>query len=312
MNDMNEERLQGLLGSLRHERMDRIADDKIRALLETAWTSRQEQRSFGFRFRRLAPVLATGVLMVGLGTATMSAPGESPLYGVRVAIEDTAIAFHTDPEDRAEYVLSLLDDRQSEAARLEAAGNAAAASKARAIEENTIRIARAMLPQAPELPAPAPAATSSAAPTPDLPSPTPAPTVAPTNPAATASARPSTPRPTTTPTKTPSPTATPTRTPTPTVAPAGSPILVTVTGFVKNTDLTPAMGVCVRLTTATPDCLVLTAPDGTYRVSISAKINQSVTVVLTRQDGPTLWKGTATAAVKSGTLQMSDVKLVRG
>ena len=92
MNDMNEERLQGLLGSLRHERMDRIADDKIRALLETAWTTRQEQRSFGFRFRRLAPVLATGVLMVGLGTATMSAPGESPLYGVRVAIEDAAIA----------------------------------------------------------------------------------------------------------------------------------------------------------------------------------------------------------------------------
>ena len=101
---MNDERLQGLLGSLRHERMDRIADDKIRALLETAWTTRQEQSSFGFRARRLVPILATGVLMVGLGTATMSAPGESPLYGARIAIEDAAIAFHTDPEDRAQYV----------------------------------------------------------------------------------------------------------------------------------------------------------------------------------------------------------------
>ena len=309
---MNDQKLESLLGALRHERMDRIADDKIRAKLETAWTTRQQQRSFGFRFRRLAPMLATGVLLVGLGTATMSAPGESPLYNVRVAIEDAAIAFHTDPEDRAEYVLSLLDDRQAEAARLEASGNAAAASKARAIQENTIRIARAMLPQAPELPAPAPAATSSATPTPDLPSPTPAPTVAQTNPAATASARPPTQRPTTAPTRTPTPTATPTRTPTPTVAPTGSPILVTVAGFVKNADLTPATGVCVRLTTATPDCLVLTAPDGSYRVSISAKVNQSVTVVLTRQDGPTLWKGTATATVRSGTLQMPDVKLVRG
>ena len=130
-------------------------------------------------------------------------------------------------------MLSLLDDRQAEAARLEAAGNAAAASKARAIEENTIRIARAMLPQAPELPAPAPAATSSAspAPTPQLPSPTPMPTVAPTNAPATASARPSTPRPTVTPTKTPTPTATPTRTPTPTLAPTGSPMLVTFNGL---------------------------------------------------------------------------------
>jgi hypothetical protein len=307
---MNDEKLQGLLGSLRHERMDRIADDKTRARLETAWTARQQQRSFGFRVRRLAPILATGVLLVGLGTATMSARGESPLYGVRVAIEDAAIAFHTDPEDRAEYVLSLLDDRQAEAARLEAAGNAAAASKARAIEENTIRIARAMLPQAPELPAPAPAASSSASPAPtaDPPSPTAAPTEAPTNSAATTTVHPTTAQPT--PTKTTTPTAT--RTPTPTLTPTGSPLLVRVTGLVKNADLTPAAGVCVRMTTATLDCLVLTASDGTYSFAMSGRVNQSVTVVLTRQDGTTLWKGLATATIKSGILQMPDVKLVKG
>ena len=308
---MNEEGLERLLRGLRHERMDRIADDKIRALLETAWTTRQEQRSFGFRFRRLAPILATGVLLVGLGTATMSAPGESPLYGLRVAIEDAAIALHTDPEDRAEYVLSLLDDRQAEAARLEATGNAAAASKARAIEENTIRIARGMLPQAPELPAPAPVATSSATPTPNEPSPTPAPTATPVPPAGTTSTTASTPRPTVAPTKTPSPPATPTKAPTPTATPTGSPMLVTVYGLVRNVDGTPGSGVCVRQTTATPDCLVLTAPDGTYRFSFSGRVNQVVTVVVTRQDGTILWKGTATVTVKGATVQMPDIKLAK-
>ena len=89
-------------------------------------------------------------------------------------------------------------------------------------------------------------------------------------------------------------------------------MLVTVYGLVKNFDATPGSGVCVRMTTATPDCLVVTAPDGAYRVSISAKVNQSVSIILTRQDGTTLWKGTATATVKSGALQMPDVKLVKG
>lgn len=306
---MNDQRLENLLGSLRHERMDRIADDRIRALLETAWTTRQEQRSFASRFRRLAPILATGVLLLGLGTATMSAPGESPLYGLRVAIEDASIALHTDPDDRASYVLSLLDDRQAEAARLEASGNAAAASNARAIEQRTIRIARAMMPQTPELPAPAPVATSSPAPTPNVPSPTPAPTATPAPPASTTGVTPSTLRPTVAPTATPTPIAT--KTPTPTVAPTGSPMLVTVYGLVKNFDATPGSGVCVRMTTATPDCLVLTGPDGTYRFSFSGKVNQTVTVVLTRQDATVLWKGTATVTVKGPTVQVPDIKLAR-
>ena len=42
---MTDDRLQGMLGSLRHERMDRIADDKIRARLETAWTARADGKA---------------------------------------------------------------------------------------------------------------------------------------------------------------------------------------------------------------------------------------------------------------------------
>jgi hypothetical protein len=306
---MNDQRLERLLGSLRHERMDRIADERIRARLETAWKTRQRQRSFPFRVRRLAPLLATGVLLIGLGTATLSAPGESALYGLRVAIEDAAIALHADPDDRASYVLSLLDDRQAEAARLEASGNAAAASKARAIEEHTIRIVRAMLPPTPELPAPAPVATSSPTPAPNVPSPTPAPTATPVPPASTTGMTPPTPRPTVAPTTTPTPTST--KTPTPTLAPTGSPMLVTVYGLVKNFDATPGSGVCVRMTTATPDCLVLTASDGTYRFSFSGRLNQTVTVVLTRQEGTVLWKGTATMTIKGPTVQVPDIKLAK-
>ena len=297
---MNEERLTGLLGSLRTERMDRIADDRIRAKLENAWTARQRRRSFSVRLRRLAPVLATLVLFAGLGAATLTARGESALYGVRIAIEDAAIALHTDPEDRAEYILALLDQRQAEAARLESTGNAAAASKARQIEEDTLRIARAMLPVAPEVqPVPAPAPTDSPTPVPSpTPSPTPTPTVAPT---ATATARPSTPR----------PTATLTRTPAPTPAPTGSPILVTASGLVRNWDATPASGVCVRLSTASTECLYTTKADGTYKVSMSGKIFQTITLYFTRQDGTVLWKGTATATIKTATVQMPDVKLAK-
>lgn len=317
---MNDERLQGLLGSLRHERMDRIADHEIRARLEAAWTTRQQQRSLGFRARRLAPILATGVLMVALGTATMSAPGESPLYGLRVALEDAAIALHIDPDDRAAYVLSLLDDRQAEAARLEAAGNAAAAGRARAIEQNTVRIARAMLPQTPELPAPAPAASDLPTPTPP-PSPSPTPTATPARtpaptaaPPAIATTRPATPRPTAAPTKTltPAPTATPVKTPTPTRTPTGSPLVVQANGYVKNPDATPASGVCVRLFSATASCTIVTGADGTYRVSFSGRVNQVITIYLTRQEGTIPWKGSATMTIKSATVQMPDVKLVKG
>ena len=94
-------------------------------------------------------------------------------------------------------------------------------------------------------------------------------------------------------------------------APTGSPFLVTIYGLVKTSDATPASGVCVRTTTATPDCYVLTAPDGTYRFSMPGRLNQTITVVLTRQDGAVLWKATATITIKGATVQVPDVKLAK-
>jgi hypothetical protein len=311
---MNDERLTAMLGTLRHERMDRIADDKIRARLENAWSARAERRSFSFHLRRWTPVLATLVLFVGLGTTTMNAAGDSPLYGMRIAIENASVAFHVDPAERNEFVMSLLDQRQAEAARLEAIGNAAAASRARQIEEDTLAMARAMLPQPRDVqPAPAPAPTNTPSPTPS-PAPTVAPTVAPTaaapvtptrTPTRTATPRP----PTATPTKTPTPTV---RTPTPPPTPTGSPFLALAQGTVKNNDGTPAGSVCIRLDNpSTPGCAMTTSADGTYKFGFSARVNESRTFYFTRQDGTTLWKAQVTVLVKNATVNVPAVKLAK-
>lgn len=307
---MNDERLTAMLGSLRHERMDRIADDKVRARLENAWSVRAEQRSLSFRFRRVAPVLGTLVLFVSMGATTMTAAGDSPLYGVRIAIENASVALHIDPEDRSEFLVSLLDQRQAEAARLEATGNAAAASRAREIERETLAWARAMLPEPPDVepaPLPAPTNTPSPSPTPTA-SPTVAPTVAPTS-GAGGSTRTPTPRPPTpTPTRSPSPTL---RTPTPPPTPTGTPMLVLARGTVKNSDGTPAASVCIRFDMATPGCLMTSSTDGTYKFSFSGRVNQSVTFYFTRQDGTILWKAYTTVLVKSATVDVPTVKLAK-
>jgi hypothetical protein len=298
---VNDDRLSGMLVTLRHERMDRIADDRIRTRLENAWTMRQQQRSLGFRLRRIAPIAATLVLFAGLGGATMNAAGDSPLYGIRVAVEDSAVALRSTPEDKAEYLLTLLDQRQSEAARLEQAGNSLAASRVRGIEQDTLRLVQSTLPTAPEveaaLPSPSPTPTAS---------PSPEPTAAPTpTPAITPTPRPATPVPTAARTATPTPR--PTATPVPTPAPTA--IAVTALGTVYNADLTPAANVCVRLTTVTTTCLTMTGPDGTYRVTSSAKVGQTIQLIFTRLDAAILWKGTASAVVRGPTVQMPDVKL---
>lgn len=305
---MNDERLTALLGSLRHERMDRIADDKIRARLENAWAARADRRSLGFTLRRFAPLLATLVLFIGLGMTTLNAAGDSPLYGFRIAIENASVAFHLDADERNEFVLQLLDQRQAEAARLEATGNAAAASRARAIEQDTLAMARALLPQAPDVqPAPLPAPTDSASPSPTV-APTPVPTVAPT--VAPTAPRTATPRPTTTPTRTPTPTATPVRTATPPPTPTGTPFLVVVKGIVKNADGTVAANVCVSLTTSTSGC-VMSRADGTYSFTVSSRINQTFTLYFMRMDGTTLYKAQTTFIVKGTTVDVPTVKLAK-
>jgi hypothetical protein len=310
---MNDERLTTMLGSLRHERMDRIADDKIRARLENAWSARADRRSLSFHLRRWTPALATLVLCLGLGATTMSAAGESPLYGMRVAIENASVALHVDRAERNAFIAGLLDQRQAEAARLEAMGNAAAASRAREIERDTL----AMLPQpADPRPAPLPAPTATSAPTPSpTPSPTIAPTVAPTAaptalPAATTT-RTATPRPTSiaTPTRTPTPTV---RTPTPAPTPTGAPFLALAQGSVKNNDGTPAGSVCIRLDNpSTAGCVMTTSTDGTYKFSFSARVNESRTFYFTRQDGTILWKAQITVLVKNATVNVPAVKLAK-
>ena len=308
---MNDEKLTGLLGSLRVERMDRIADDKIRARLENAWTAREETRSWSSRLRGFAPILATVALFIGLGTATLSASGDSVLYGARVAIEDAAVALHADPEDRSEYLLSLLDARQAEAARLESTGNALAASRVREVEKNTLRELQALLPQAPDdngaAVLPAPTESPTPAPATPVPTATPSPTPAPPSatPVPTATPRP----PTATPARTPTPTPTPVRTATPPPAPTGTPIPVLASGTVKNADGTKAAGVCVIVTTSASTCATTTAADGTYRVTVSGRINQTLTLYFTRQDGTILWKGTASATIKGTTVTMPTVTL---
>ncbi len=300
---MNDDRMVSLLASLRSERMDRIADDKIRKRLENAWTVRQQRSSWGWRLRRPALALATTALAVGLVATTLGAGGESPLYSFRITIENLAIPFHTDPEDRAEYLVWLFEERQAEAARLEATGNALAAGRVRAVEQETLRMVRAELPVAPDSQEPPPTPSPEAAPTPS-PSPTPTPTIAPS-----ASPRPATP----VPSRTPSPTTvtrpSPTLTPRPVVSP--SPIAVTVTGTVKNPDGTLTNEVCIEFSTAGP-CLyaTYTAP-GTFRTTLSAKIGQSLTLYFIKKDatGTIIGKLAVTKTVTGSTLDLGIVQL---
>ncbi len=292
---MNDERLLGMLGSLRYERLDRVSDDRIRRRLEEEWALREHRRS---PLLRLAPIVATLVLLAGIGFAALRAPGDSVLYGVRVRVEDAAALLYSDPQERAQYLLSLLDERQAEAARLEASGNALAAARVRAAEDATLQTIRGLLPEAPEV---VPDVSPSPSPT-DTPTPSPSPT-----PTATASPTP-TPRPTLTRTPTPRP-----ATPAPTVAATplatGTPMPVALSGRVKNPDLTLASGVCVRLDPTSPVCLAVTDTSGTYTVAATARLYQTVTLYFTRQDPTALLKAYVSTTVKGAVVQMPDAKL---
>ena len=297
---MNDDRLVGMLSALRTERMERTADQKLRARLENAWTVRETQSGLGWRLRRLVLVVATAALVFGSIATTLSAPGDSALYTLRVTIEDLAITLHRDPEDRAEYLVSLLEQRTAEAARLEATGNALAASHVRDIERDTLRMVQQNLPVAPEVVEPVPTESSS-------PSPTPAATESPTptpSPAPTATQRPATPRPTT---ASPAATIKPTATPTPKPTTAATPQAVSIAGAIKNPDGTYATNVCVQISPNT-SCSVVTT-SGSFRVTFSAKIGQSVTLNFLRSDGIKTYKATITKTVTSTYIDVGIVVL---
>lgn len=294
---MNDDRLVGMLSALRTERMERTADQKLRARLENAWTVRETQSGLGWRLRRPVLVIATAALVFGSIATTLSAPGDSALYTLRVTIEDLAIPLHRDPEDRAEYLVSLLEQRTAEAARLEATGNALAASHVRDIERDTLRMVQQNLPVAPEIVEPAPTGSPSA-------SPTPAPTESPTptpSPAPTATQRPATPRPTAPPVTTTKP---PTATPKPTTA--ATPQAVSIAGGIKNPDGSYATNVCISLSQGS-SCLAVTGP--TFKVTFSAKIGQSVTLYFLRSDGTKTYKATLTKTISSTYVDVGIVVL---
>ena len=301
---MKDDRLVGMLAALRTERMERHADQKLRARLENAWTARESQSGLAWRFRRPVIALATAALLVTFVTTTLSASGDSALYGLRVTIEDLATVLHVDPADRAEYLLSLLEQRTTEAARLEATGNALAAGRVRDIERATLRMIQGEQPPAPAAveiaPTPSPTATPTIAPTD---TPTTSPTASPTPPVPTATQRPATPPPTTAPpASTTTRTATPTPRPTSTVAAQ----LVTFTGIIKNPDGTYATNVCISLGMG-GSCLDVTGPS--FSVSFSAKIGESKTLYFLRSDGVKTYKATLTKTVSSTYVDVGIVLL---
>ncbi len=297
---MNDDRLVGMLSALRTERMERTADQKLRARLETAWSTRESQTGLAWRIRRPLLVIATAALVLGSAATTLSAPGDSPLYSLRVTIENAAVRFHTDPEDRAQYLLSLLEQRTAEAARLEATGNALAAGKAREIERATLAMVQTNLPGDPNAVEPAPTESPSPSPTP---SPTESPSPSPTpSPAPTATQPAATPRPTTAATATPKP-----ATPTPKPTTAATPQAVTFTGAIKNPDGTAATNVCVSLSLG-GSCLQVTS-SLTFKVTFSAKIGQSVTLYFLRSDGIRTYKQTLTKTVSSTYVEVGTVTL---
>ena len=304
---MNDDRLVGMLSALRTERMERTADQKLRTLLENAWTVRESRGGLASRMRRPVLVIATAALVFGSAATTISAPGDSPLYSLRVTIEDLGVRFYADPEDRAAYLVSLLEQRTAEAARLEATGNALAAGKVREIERATLAMVNANLPVTPEVvqPAPTQSPTPSPSPTPE-PTPSPSPTPEPTPSPVPATQRPATPRPTAVPTATPKPV---TPTPKPTVKPTTAPTaqLVTLTGTIKNPDGTHATNVCVSLSLG-GSCLQVTQ-SSTFKVTFSAKIGQTVTLYFLRSDGIKTYKATLTKTVSSTYVEVGTVTL---
>src|SRR5688572_4760397 len=300
---MNDDRLVAMLASLRTERMERTADQKLRTRLENAWTARESRGGLAWRMRRPVLVLATVALVLGSAATTISAPGDSPLYSLRVTIEDLGVRFYADPAERAEYLLALLEERTAEAARLEATGNALAAGKVREIERATLALVQANMPVTPEVVQPAPTESPTPSPSP-TPEPTPSPTVEPTPSPVPATQRPATIRPA--PTATPKP-ATPTPKPTvkPTTAPTAQP--VTMTGTIKNPDGTPASNVCVSLSMG-GSCMTVTS-SSTFKVTFSYKVGQSVTLYFLRSDGIKTYKATLTKTVSSTYIEVGTVTL---
>jgi hypothetical protein len=279
---MMQDSLARALGTLKGARMDDVAADDVRKRLEQAWAERATSKRARFAIPGFARALAVAALVVFVAFSTMRAAADNPLYGARVAIEDSLVAFQSDPVG---YLSQLYEERLEEAARFEATGNALAASRARSAQSEALRLLNQITPapsETPEpsastsitLPSPSPTPEASAAAT-ESPTPTPTasprPTIArtPTPKPASPTPKPATPTPKTTTTK-PSPTPTPT------------PMTVHAYGYVLYADGSPVDGACVS--TSLDGMCVAGSIKGRIDLQFTAKKGQSITLYVRNYD----------------------------
>ena len=279
---MMQDSLARALGTLKGARMDDVAADEVRKRLEQAWAERATRRRPRFVVPGFARVFAVAALVVLVAFSTMRVAADNPLYGARVAVEDSLVAFQSDPVG---YLSQLYTERLEEAARFESTGNALAASRARSAQSEALRLLNQISPEPSESPEPS-ASTVITLPSPSpTPEATPVPTESPT-PTRTASPRPTTaPTPTAkpaTPTpKPPTPTPKPV-TPKPTVTPTPTPMLVHATGDVLWADGSRVDGGCVS--TSLDGLCVAGTINGKIDMQFTAKKGQSITLYVRNYD----------------------------
>ena len=276
---MNEDTLGRALGAFRTTRMSEAASDRVREELQNAWRDRasRQTRRRGFVVPGFARAFAIAALVFVVGLGILRAGADSPLYGARIALEDGLVGLQADPVG---YLGELYQERLEEAARLEATGNALAASRARDAQEDALRLLNKIDPLAqeePPQPSPSTAITlPSPSPTPEptvepTPAPTPTPTLAPTP-------RPATPRPATAPPTVTDKPATPKPTPTPTP----TQFAVHVTGTLTYADSTAVNDACVSLTL--DGACMGTQVNGRFEFWIVAKKYDTITVYVKKVD----------------------------
>jgi outer membrane biosynthesis protein TonB len=283
---MMQDSLARALGTLKGTRMDDVAAGDIRKRLDQAWGKRATRRHSGFAVPGFARAFAVAALMVVVAFSTMRASADSPLYGARVAVEESLVAFQSDP---VAYLSQLYEERLEEAARFEATGNALAASRARDAQREALRLLNQLSPQPEESPQPS-ASTAISVPTPSptpemsavaTVAPTPEPTATPLPPVVrTATPKPATPKP---PTPTPKPvTPKPTVTAKPSATPAPTPMTVHATGDVLYADGTRVNGACVSM--SLDGLCVAGTINGKIDMHLTAKRGQSLSVYVRNYD----------------------------
>ncbi|TMC46012.1 MAG: hypothetical protein E6J23_03700 [Chloroflexi bacterium] len=269
------------LGGLKGARMDDVAADAIGQRLQVAWTERAARRRPRFAIPRFAPALAVAALVILVAFSTMRATADSALYGARVAVEDSLVAFQSDPVG---YLSQLYTERLEEAARFEASGNALAASRARSAQGQALRLLTQISPEPAQSPEPS-ASTAISVPSPSATpdttaSPTESPTPAPTPTPRPTTGRTATPKPATpSPTPTPKPTTTTTK---PSITPTPTPMDVHAYGYVLYADGSPVDGACVS--TSLDGLCVAGSVNGRIDLHFSAKKGQSITLYVRNYD----------------------------